>query len=446
MAIKVGMVSLGCPKNQVDAEILMGLLRQDGFELTPDAGLADVVVVNTCGFIESAKQESIENILEFCQLKKEGRIKCVVATGCLAERYREELVKEIPELDVVLGIGSNEQIAAAVRTALDGKKSVLFDAKKEDLPLNGGRVLSTLPFYAYLKIAEGCDNRCSYCAIPMIRGRFRSREMADILEEARWLSENGVTEVVVVAQDTTRYGEDLPGGETLAALLTELCKIDGFRWIRVLYCYPERITDELLEVFAREEKLVKYLDIPLQHANGRVLRAMNRHGDRQELTALMKKIRDKVPGIVLRTTLIAGFPGETPEEFEELCEFVNDIRFERLGCFAYSQEEGTPAGRMKDQIEEEEKIRRAELIMEQQMFIMNDYNEAQVGNVLTAVVEGYDRYAQAFFGRTAMDAPDIDGKIFFTSPKPLSIGQYVGVQVDEVLDYDLMGEAVEFDR
>lgn len=446
MAIKVGMVSLGCPKNQVDAEILMGLLRQDGFELTPDAGLADVVVVNTCGFIESAKQESIENILEFCQLKKEGRIKCVVATGCLAERYREELVKEIPELDVVLGIGSNEQIAAAVRTALDGKKSVLFDAKKEDLPLNGGRVLSTLPFYAYLKIAEGCDNRCSYCAIPMIRGRFRSREMADILEEARWLSENGVTEVVVVAQDTTRYGEDLPGGETLAALLTELCKIDGFRWIRVLYCYPERITDELLEVFAREEKLVKYLDIPLQHANGRVLRAMNRHGDRQELTALMKKIRDRVPGIVLRTTLIAGFPGETPEEFEELCEFVNDIRFERLGCFAYSQEEGTPAGRMKDQIEEEEKIRRAELIMEQQMFIMNDYNEAQVGNVLTAVVEGYDRYAQAFFGRTAMDAPDIDGKIFFTSPKPLSIGQYVGVQVDEVLDYDLMGEAVEFDR
>lgn len=446
MAIKVGMVSLGCPKNQVDAEILMGLLRQDGFELTPDAGLADVVVVNTCGFIESAKQESIENILEFCQLKKEGRIKCVVATGCLAERYREELVKEIPELDVVLGIGSNEQIAAAVRTALNGKKSVLFDAKKEDLPLNGGRVLSTLPFYAYLKIAEGCDNRCSYCAIPMIRGRFRSREMADILEEARWLSENGVTEVVVVAQDTTRYGEDLPGGETLAALLTELCKIDGFRWIRVLYCYPERITDELLEVFAREEKLVKYLDIPLQHANGRVLRAMNRHGDRQELTALMKKIRDKVPGIVLRTTLIAGFPGETPEEFEELCEFVNDIRFERLGCFAYSQEEGTPAGRMKDQIEEEEKIRRAELIMEQQMFIMNDYNEAQVGNVLTAVVEGYDRYAQAFFGRTAMDAPDIDGKIFFTSPKPLSIGQYVGVQVDEVLDYDLMGEAVEFDR
>ncbi len=446
MAIKVGMVSLGCPKNQVDAEILMGLLRQDGFELTPDAGLADVVVVNTCGFIESAKQESIENILEFCQLKKEGRIKCVVATGCLAERYREELVKEIPELDVVLGIGSNEQIAAAVRTALDGKKSVLFDAKKEDLPLNGGRVLSTLPFYAYLKIAEGCDNRCSYCAIPMIRGRFRSREMADILEEARWLSENGVTEVVVVAQDTTRYGEDLPGGETLAALLTELCKIDGFRWIRVLYCYPERITDELLEVFAREEKLVKYLDIPLQHANGRVLRAMNRHGDRQELTALMKKIRDKVPGIVLRTTLIAGFPGETPEEFEELCEFVNDIRFERLGCFAYSQEEGTPAGQMKDQIEEEEKIRRAELIMEQQMFIMNDYNEAQVGNVLTAVVEGYDRYAQAFFGRTAMDAPDIDGKIFFTSPKPLSIGQYVGVRVDEVLDYDLMGEAVEFDR
>ena len=446
MAIKVGMVSLGCPKNQVDAEILMGLLRQDGFELTPDAGLADVVVVNTCGFIESAKQESIENILEFCQLKKEGRIKCVVATGCLAERYREELVKEIPELDVVLGIGSNEQIAAAVRTALDGKKSVLFDAKKEDLPLNGGRVLSTLPFYAYLKIAEGCDNRCSYCAIPMIRGRFRSREMADILEEARWLSENGVTEVVVVAQDTTRYGEDLPGGETLAALLTELCKIDGFRWIRVLYCYPERITDELLEVFAREEKLVKYLDIPLQHANGRVLRAMNRHGDRQELTALMKKIRDRVPGIVLRTTLIAGFPGETPEEFEELCKFVNDIRFERLGCFAYSQEEGTPAGRMKNQIEEEEKIRRAELIMEQQMFIMNDYNEAQVGNVLTAVVEGYDRYAKAFFGRTAMDAPDIDGKIFFTSPKPLSIGQYVGVRVDEVLDYDLMGEAVEFDR
>ena len=445
MSVRVGMVSLGCPKNQVDAEMLLYLLRQDGYELEPDPGLADVVVVNTCGFIESAKQESIENILEFCQLKKEGRIKCVVATGCLAERYREELVKEIPELDVVLGIGSNEQIAAAVKQALSGHKSVLFDAKKEDLPLNGGRVLSTLPFFAYLKIAEGCDNCCSYCAIPSIRGRFRSREMADILAEANWLAERGVTELVVVAQDTTRYGEDLPGGENLAKLLKELCKIDGFRWIRVLYCYPERITDELLETIASEEKLVKYLDIPLQHANGRILKAMHRHGDRQTLTALLTKIRQKVPGIILRTTLIAGFPGETEQEFEELCEFVGDIRFERLGCFAYSQEEGTPAARMEGQLSEEEKIHRAELVMEQQMFIMSDFNESQVGKTLTTVVEGYDRYAEAFFGRTAMDAPDIDGKVFFTSKKPLKIGQYVGVRIDEVLDYDLTGEAVKFD-
>ncbi len=445
MSVRVGMVSLGCPKNQVDAEMLLYLLRQDGYELEPDPGLADVVVVNTCGFIESAKQESIENILEFCQLKKEGRIKCVVATGCLAERYREELVKEIPELDVVLGIGSNEQIAAAIKQALSGHKSVLFDAKKEDLPLNGGRVLSTLPFFAYLKIAEGCDNCCSYCAIPSIRGRFRSREMADILAEANWLAGRGVTELVVVAQDTTRYGEDLPGGESLAKLLKELCKIDGFRWIRVLYCYPERITDELLETIASEEKLVKYLDIPLQHANGRILKAMHRHGDRQTLTALLTKIRQKVPGIILRTTLIAGFPGETEQEFEELCEFVGDIRFERLGCFAYSQEEGTPAARMEGQLSEEEKIHRAELVMEQQMFIMSDFNESQVGKTLTTVVEGYDRYAEAFFGRTAMDAPDIDGKVFFTSKKPLKIGQYVGVRIDEVLDYDLTGEAVKFD-
>lgn len=440
--IKVGMVSLGCPKNQVDAEILLSLLREDGYELTNDAGNADVVVINTCGFIESAKQESIDNILEFCELKKEGKLKCIVVTGCLAQRYFDELAKEIPEADVVLGLGSNTEIAAAIRQALEGER-VLRLGKKTDLPLEGERILSTLPYYAYLKIAEGCSNGCSYCAIPMIRGKFRSRPMESILEEAQKLADRGVKELVVVAQDTSRYGEDLYGESKLPELLEALCRIDGFVWIRMLYCYPERITDRLLDVLAKEPKLVKYLDIPLQHCSARVLEAMNRSGDRESLTALMKKIRERVPGITLRTTLIAGFPGETKEDFAQLMDFVHEIEFERLGCFAYSAEEGTKAAAMENQVPEKTKLRRADHIMEQQMFINEKKNRAELGKIKKTIVEGYDKYGGVYFGRTESDAPDIDGKIFFHSSRKLRMGDFVDVLVEDVLDYDLIGTIAE---
>ena len=441
-SVKVGMVSLGCPKNQVDAEILLAMIQDAGYELTNEAGLADVVIVNTCGFIESAKQESIENILEFCQLKQEGQIKCVVVTGGLAERYRDEVAKESPEADVILGLGSNKEIVSAIKRALSGERFTCY-GEKNKLPMEGRRVLTTLPYYAYLKIAEGCDNCCSYCAIPMIRGRFRSRKMEDIIDEAKDLAARGVKELVVVAQDTTRYGEDLYEKQLLPKLLEELCKIDGFVWIRTLYCYPERITDELLDVIAREDKLAKYLDIPLQHCSKDVLKAMNRTGNRESLTALMQKIRQRIPGITLRTTLIAGFPGETEENFEELMEFVKEIRFERLGCFAYSAEEGTRAAAMKDQIPEEIKQQRADHIMEQQMFINEQNNQAEIGKTKRAVVEGYDKYGSVYFGRTEGDAPDIDGKIFFSSAKPLKMGEFIDVLVEDVLDYDLIGRVVD---
>lgn len=443
MSIRVGMVSLGCPKNQVDAEQMMFRLRDFGFELIEDAALADVAVINTCGFIQSAKEEAIETILEFLELKKEGRIKGVICTGCLAERYRDQILEQLPGLDAVVTLGKDGEIAEIIEDIVRGKQSGLIEGDKLDLPLNGGRVLSTQPFYAYLKIAEGCSNRCTYCAIPSIRGDFRSRPMEEVLEEARGLADKGVTELVVIAQDTTRYGEDIFGESRLAQLLTELCKIEGFKWIRTLYFYPERITDELLDVIAREEKLVKYFDIPIQHCNGDVLRRMNRHGDRSTLTALMTKIREHIPDATLRTTLITGFPGETAEQFEELAEFVNEIKFDRLGCFAYSPEEDTPAASFPDQIPEDEKQRRADIIMEQQMFINDELNQRKLGSEVEIVVEGFDRYAECCFGRSAADAPEIDGKIFFTTPRKLTAGDYVKVKLTDVLDCDLLGEVVE---
>ena len=442
MKTKVGMVSLGCPKNQVDAELMLARFKNAGFEITADAGLADVVVVNTCGFIEDAKRESIENILEFCGLKQEGRIKCVAVTGCLAERYRDEVAKEIPEADVILGIGGNNDIVQAVLTALNGKKVESFP-EKAALPLSGERVLTTLPFFAYLKIAEGCDNRCSYCAIPAIRGPFRSRPMDEVVEEARHLAKNGITELTLVAQDTTRYGEDLYHKKALPELLARLNGIEGLRWIRVLYCYPERITDELITAIAENDKVVKYLDIPIQHCDETVLKAMSRRGSRKELTALIKKLRERIPGVTLRTTLIAGFPGETKQQFAELCDFVKEMKFDHLGCFAYSQEEGTTAAEMPNQLDDKEKHRRADIIMTEQATINERLNQKRIGKTVEAVVEGFDRYAECFFGRTAMDAPEIDGKIFFTAPGKLPIGRYVKVRIDGVLDYDFTGTVVE---
>lgn len=440
MAIKVGMVSLGCAKNQVDGEMLMASLKNAGFELSDDAALADVAVVNTCGFIESAKQESIDEILELATLKKEGRIKKLVVTGCLAERYREEIHKELPEVDGVFGIGANGDIAACIESVLEGFTQRF--PEKEKMPLCGDRELSTPSYFAYLKIAEGCDNRCTYCAIPLIRGGYRSRTMESIEQEARALVENGAKELILIAQDTTRYGLDLYGEYSLAKLLRRLCKIEKLHWIRVLYCYPDAITDELLDTIAEEEKIVKYIDLPLQHASGKVLSAMNRRGDRESLTVLMQKIREKIPGVTLRTTLITGFPGETEADFTELAEFVKEVQFERLGCFAYSQEEDTPAAELPGQIDEEVKNHRAELIMDSQMNIMDRLGEKQVGRDIEVLTEGFDRYAECWFGRSAMDAPDIDGKVFFTAETKPYFGELVTVHIDEAVDCDLFGTRI----
>lgn len=442
MPTKIGMVSLGCPKNQVDAEMMLYTLRDAGFELSQDPALADAVIINTCGFIESAKQEAIEETMEYITLKKEGRIKKIILTGCLAERYRDEIREEMPEVDAVVGIGSNKDIVSIVREVFEDRICCRY-GEKCDLPLEGGRILSTLPFYAYLKIAEGCDNRCSYCAIPNIRGPFRSRPMEGLLEEAKGLAEKGVKELVVVAQDPTKYGKDLYGEYKIAELLQELTKIDGFRWIRLLYAYPEKITEELLNVMAKEPKIAKYLDLPIQHCNQDVLRAMRRPGNREQLETLIAHIREKIPGVTLRTTLIAGFPGETEEQFAELCEFVKSVRFDRLGCFAYSQEEGTPAGEMENQIDEGTKAERARIVTEEQMNIMAEKNEGMIGKELLCVVEGYDRWGECFFGRSEADAPDIDGKVFFTSENKLAVGQFVRVKIEDTMDLDLMGVVID---
>ena len=443
MAYTVGMVSLGCAKNQVDGEVLMASLKNAGFLPVDDAALADIAIVNTCGFIESAKRESIEEILELAALKKEGKIKKLVITGCLSERYQKEMHQELPEADAVLGIGANGDIAPLLTKMMEENTYVESFPDKSRMPLCGDRELTTPSYFAYVKIAEGCDNRCSYCAIPLIRGGYRSRTMESIEAECKSLVANGAKELVLIAQDTSRYGIDLYGEYSLAKLMPRLCRIDGLRWLRVLYCYPDSITDELLDTMAREEKIVKYIDLPLQHASGPILKAMNRRGDRQSLTALMNKIRERVPGVVLRTTLITGFPGETEEDFTELAEFVKDVKFQRLGCFAYSQEEGTPAAELPGQLDEEVKAHRAELIMDRQMEIMERQGMELIGKTLEVLVEGYDRYAECWFGRSWRDAPDVDGKIFFTTGgKRPRLGSFVQVRVEDCMDCDLTGRLV----
>lgn len=439
MAIKVGMVSLGCSKNLVDSERMLHKLRAHGYELVTEFGESDVAVVNTCGFIQSAKEEAIETILEIGRLKAEGTVKKLILTGCLTERYQQQAAEEFPEADAVIGIGDNRDIVDILDRVLKDERVVQF-APKSRMELTGDRIISTLPFFAYLKIAEGCSNCCTYCAIPSIRGKFRSVPMEDALAEAQLLADRGVTELIVIAQDTTRYGEDLYGESRLPELLEQLCRIEKLRWIRVLYCYPERITDRLLDVMAREEKLVKYLDMPIQHCDGDILRRMNRPGDEQMLRELIARIRSRIPDIVLRTTLITGFPGETEAQFTALSEFVRDMDFTRLGCFPYSQEDGTVAAGYPDQVDEDVRAHRADIIMEQQMEISAAYNAQQLGTLKPAVVEGFDRWAECWFGRTQADAPDIDGKVFFTSEKRLAIGQYVNVRITDTLDYDLMGE------
>ncbi len=440
MPVKIGMVSLGCNKNQVDAERMLYKIKEAGYQLVADAALSDIVIVNTCGFIESAKQEAIETILEFGKLKEEGRIKKIIVTGCLAERYKEEVAELLPEADAVIGLGCNDDILNVIDKVLANQRPLEF-ANKLCLPMEGGRVQTTLPFYSYLKVAEGCSNCCTYCAIPAIRGKFRSVPMENLIEEAKGLAEHGVKELNIIAQDSTRYGEDLYGESKLPELLTELCRIDKLKWIRILYCYPERITDKLLDVIAKEDKIVKYIDVPIQHCCEDILKKMNREGNEEYLRALMTKIREKVPNVIIRTTLITGFPSETEEQFNQLADFVRDMRFDRLGCFPYSQEEGTKAAEMPDQLDEETKQRRADVIMEQQQIIMAQNNEKMIGKTIEVVTEGFDRYGECYFGRSAADAPDIDGKIFFRSPeRKLTSGSFVKVNITETLDYDLIGE------
>lgn len=443
MAIKVGMVSLGCPKNQMDAELMLARLEEAGYEITAESGLADVVIVNTCGFIEDAKKESIENILEFAQLKKEGRIKKILVTGCLAQRYQQELVQELPECDGVLGLGANADIVEAVEQVTQDVAFYRFPSR-DSWVLEGSRLLTTPHFFAYLRIADGCDNRCTYCAIPLIRGNLRSRELEGLVSEATALAETGVKELVLVAQDTTVYGRDLYGEPRLPELLRRLCRIDGLRWIRLLYCYPEHIFEELLDVMATEEKVLPYMDLPLQHVSGHILKAMHRPGDRESLLALIAHLRERVPGIVLRTTLMTGFPGETEEDFEELCSFVQKAQFQRLGCFAFSPEEGTPAAKLPDQIPEDVKQRRRDIVMEEQQRVSDRYNEQQIGKTVTVLVESYDRYAECWFGRSEADAPDIDGKVFFAAPAgTVQPGDMRRIRITDTMDWDLMGEMVD---
>lgn len=441
MEYKVGMISLGCPKNQVDAEHMLALMDAEGWEIVDYVDGCDVVIVNTCGFIDDAKKEAIENILDMVELKKEGVIGKIIVTGCLAQRYKEEIVKEIPEVDAVVGIGANGDIIKTVEEVMDSVSTIEKYPPRCDLPLEGQRILTTPQYWAYLKIGEGCSNRCTYCTIPSIRGNMRSRSMENVIEEAKQLAELGVKELILIAQDTTSYGLDLYGELKLPELINELCKIDSIEWIRLLYCYPDRITDELVETMKNQDKVVNYIDLPLQHADDKILKAMNRRGDQALIRSVISKLRAEIPDVVIRTTFIVGFPGEGEEEFETLAEFVNEIEFDRLGVFTFSPQEGTPAFDMEGQVDEDVKTRRGEVIMQDQYSIMEEKNNEKIGKTYKVVVEEYDGYSDSYTGRTYMDAPEIDGLVKFTSQNDLDIGDFVDVEIFDVEDYDLIGEA-----
>lgn len=440
MNYKIGMISLGCPKNQVDAEHMLALMDAEGWEIVDYVDGCDAVIVNTCGFIDDAKKEAIENILDMVELKKEGVISKIIVTGCLAQRYKDEIVKEIPEVDAVIGIGANADIIKTVEEVMSGVDTIENYPPQCDLPLEGQRILTTPQYWAYLKIGEGCSNRCTYCTIPSIRGNMRSRSMENVIDEAKQLAESGVKELILIAQDTTSYGLDLYGELKLPELLNELCKIDSIEWIRLLYCYPDRITDELIETMKNQEKVVNYIDLPLQHADDKILKAMNRRGDQALIRNVISKLRAEIPDVVIRTTFIVGFPGEGEEEFETLAEFVNEIEFDRLGVFTFSPQEGTPAFDMEDQVDEDIKTRRGEVIMQDQYSIMEEKNNEKIGKTYRVVVEDYDGYSDSYTGRTYMDAPEIDGLVKFTSHKDLDIGDFVDVEIFDVEDYDLIGE------
>lgn len=436
---KVGMISLGCPKNQVDGEALLAKLKKAGYEIVNNIEDSDVMIVNTCGFIEQAKKEAIDTILEVAEYKNAGLISAIVVTGCLAERYQDEIIKEMPEVDAVLGIGANNDIVKACDKALCGIVTTSFPNKCY-LSINDERIISTPSHWAYLKIAEGCDNRCSYCAIPGIRGGFRSRTVESCVDEAKALAESGVKELILIAQDTTKYGQDLYGKYSLDILLKELVKIDGIEWIRLFYCYPQRITDSLINVIANEEKVCSYIDIPLQHSDKTVLKKMNRVGDGEDYRALISKMRKAIPGLALRTTFMVGFPGETDEQFENLCKFTEDVKFDKMGCFTFSSEEDTPAYDMQNQIDDDVKVRRQEVLMNKQYSITEELNKQRIGRIYKVIIDTFD--GENYVGRSYMDSPEIDSGIIFTCDNNLNIGDFVNVEITDYNGYDLIGEAI----
>ena len=438
----IGFISLGCAKNQVDCERMMFRVQEAGYTVSDGVVDCDVVVINTCGFIDSAKSEAIDHILRVAELKKAGRVGKILVTGCLAQRYQQEILQELPEVDGVLGTGSYTEIVPAIEELLEDKH--VEDLGSIDAPeVETGRIMTTPAHYAYIKIAEGCDNRCAYCIIPYLRGRYRSRQMDDVLYEARMLAESGVKELIVVAQDTSRYGTDLPGHKRLLApLLRELCKIEKLHWIRVHYVYPDEIDDELIDTIAQEEKIVKYLDIPIQHCNDAILKKMNRRGSGAFVAALLAKLRAHIPGLVIRTSIITGLPGEGEAEFAELCEFLKKQRMERVGAFPFSPEEGTPAAKM-DYPDSDVAQQRAEMVEEIQSRIMDDYNASMIGKTLEVLVDGFDEDAEQFYGRTYADSPDIDGRVWIACDEPLTVGDFVQVTIDAVEDGDLCGYVAE---
>ena len=438
--MKILCISLGCDKNLVDTERMLGLLNQEGYTFTDDETEADIIIINTCCFINDAKEESINTILEMAELKKEGPCKALIVTGCLAQRYQEEIRKEIPEVDGILGTTAYHEISRVLKKVLEGKQELCFEDLNYLPEIKSKRVITTGGYYAFLKIAEGCDKHCTYCIIPSLRGKYRSVPMEYLLEEAKELAESGVKELILVAQETTLYGVDLYGKKALPKLLKELCKVSGIQWIRLQYCYPEEITQELIDVIRTEKKVCHYLDIPIQHASDRILKRMGRRTDRKQLKEMIQTLRQQIPDIALRTTLISGFPGETEEDHEILMEFVDEMEFERLGVFAYSQEEDTPAAGFENQVPEEVKESRRDEIMELQQEIAFDQSEAMVGRILDILIEGKVADENAYVGRTYMDAPNVDGLLFLNTQEQLMSGDFVRVKVIGALEYDLIGE------
>ena len=447
--MKIGVVSLGCPKNLVDSETMLGLIHEEKYEITNDPSEAEIIIVNTCGFIESAKEESINTILQMAEYKKSGSCKYIIVTGCLSQRYAEELFSELPEADAIAGVEVYDEIGSIIKRVMNGERFIMLERSKPDVIYTSKetflpRILTTPSYTAYLKIAEGCDNCCSYCAIPKIRGPYRSKPMEQVLKEANALADNGVKELIVVAQDTTRYGEDLPGGKLLLAdLLKELNKIESLKWIRVMYCYPNNFTDELIETFASLDKVCKYVDLPLQHASNRLLASMNRYDTREEVETLLAKLRKRIPGIVIRTTFIVGFPGETDADFEELKEFVEQQRFENAGVFAYSQEEGTVAGAMPNQIPDEIKQERYHELMALQAQISEEIHKDTEGQTLEVLVEGIEEDGSGLhYGRSYREAPDIDGLVFIENPGDIKPGCFVKVNILQGFTYESVGERI----